>query len=265
MQIKFFWVWAAINEKSDNTFFLIEDWINNLQVDCSWWKSLARQVKFNNIKFNNLFITHKHTDHILWFFHLIRVYKKLFLDEFNIYCSSDVKNTIINISNNLWWKNKEIFELNTINFNIIDKISEVNIWDFILKPINLNSKKIEQFWFLLEYKWKKFLYFWDEAVWVLKRDDLHNYFWVDYLILEALCLESMTLKSWWKIDNNKLFHISSKDAWKIANYLKVKNLIIVHTMDIVFDNIKNLMIKEIKSEFSWNIFIPKAWDIINIE
>jgi len=153
MQIQFFWVWAAINEINDNTFFLIKDWENNLQVDCGWWKTLTKQIKYNKISFNKLFITHKHPDHILWFFHLIRVYNNFFPNWLNLYCSRDVKNTIINISNSLWWQNKKLIKSGNFNFFELDNQSKNNIWNFSLTPINLNSDKIEQYWFLLENKW----------------------------------------------------------------------------------------------------------------
>lgn len=264
MQIQFFWVWAAINEINDNTSFLIKDWENNLQVDCGWWKTLTKKIKFNNIRFNNLFITHKHTDHILWFFHLIRVFNKYFLSWLNIYCSSDVKKTLIDISNSLWWQNKSLIEYDNVKFFEIDDLYEKNIWDFIIIPINLNSKKIEQHWFLLENKWKKILFFWDEAVWVLERTDLEKYIWVDYLIVESICTESMAIRSWWFVNNEKITHITSKDAWKIANKLQVKNLILFHTMDIDEDNRQKLLIQDAKTEFDWNIIVPNSWDIIKI-
>jgi len=264
MQIQFFWIWASINEKNDNTFFLISDWKNNLQVDCAWWKTLTRQIKYNNIRFNNLFITHKHPDHILGFFHLIRVYNKSFLNWLNIYCSEDVKKSLIQISELLWWRNKSLIESDNCVFCEINNLEKKNIWNFTLNPINLNSKKVEQFWFLLENNWKKILFFWDEAYWILDRNDLDDFIWVDYLTIESVCTESMALRSWWMVNTEKMAHITSKDAWKIAKKLKVKNLILIHTMDIDENYREELLLQDAKTEFDWNIIVPNSWDIINI-
>ena len=87
MKIHFYWVWAAINETMDNTYFLIEDWDSKLQVDCTGWLGLAQRVKRWDTHFKNIFITHKHTDHFLWFFNLIRTVKKGLLEWLNVYCS----------------------------------------------------------------------------------------------------------------------------------------------------------------------------------
>jgi len=264
MKIHFFWVGAAINEINDNTFFLIKDWKNNLQVDCWWWKKLTKNIKFNNIFFENIFITHKHSDHILWFFHLIRVFKWNLLNNLNIFCSIDIKNTIISISKHLWWKSQQLIESNNVNFVEINNKKEILIWDFLINPINLYSNKIEQFWFILNHNSKRILFFWDEAVWVLERNDLNNFIWVDYLLIEAICLDSMSQESWWTINTQKISHITSKQAWFIANLLKVKNLVLIHTMDLDIINRQELLIQDAKTEFDWNIIVPNAWDIINI-
>jgi len=94
MKIHFFWVWAALNENIDNTNFLIQDWDSRLQVDCTWWLSLAQRVKRKEAIFSDIFITHKHTDHILWFFNLIRTVRYWFVDSLNVYCSKNVEDTI---------------------------------------------------------------------------------------------------------------------------------------------------------------------------
>jgi ribonuclease BN (tRNA processing enzyme) len=263
MKIKFFWVWAALNKNMDNTYFLIEDWENRLQVDCGWWIWLAQRVRKTEAYFENIFITHKHSDHFYWFFHLPRLFKTNELKKLTVFSSKDVEKTIrwiVELTNfsawikYLWnWK---------ISFKNIDNLEKQSIWDFELEPINLNSKKIEQFGFLLKYKWKKILFFWDEAIWVLNRKDLEKFVWVDYLICEALNLDKRDMKKWWDIDLEKICHISAKHAGKIAKKLQVKNLILVHTHE--FENRQELLKNDAKQEFNWNIIVPNQWDIVEI-
>lgn len=260
MKIHFHWIWAAINLINDNTYFLIEDWEDKIQVDCSWWLWLTRKIKFDNYNFTNLFISHKHTDHILWFFHLARI-KDLKL---NIFCSKDVEKTIKEISILLWWKKKTLIDSWNLFFNNIDNLENKTIWNFELKPINLNSKKIEQFWFLLINKWIKILFFWDEAVWVLNRNDLKQFEDIDYLIIEALVPKNMSKKAWWNVDTEKIHHITSKEAWIIATKLNAKNLILIHTMDICKKDRQEILTKDAETTFSWKIIVPNSWDIIEV-
>lgn len=264
MKIHFFWTWGGINLSSDNTYFLIEEWKNNLQVDCSWWLWLSRKVMYWSVIFDNLFITHKHPDHILWFFHLFRTFKPWLLENLNVFCSDNVKQTIFDVSTSLWSRNKKILDWNSLSFESIDWLDKKEVGEFILTPINLNSSKIEQFWFLLECKEKRILFFWDEAFWVLERQDLDKYIWVDYLIIEALSPEYIAKRSWWTMDTERMCHITSKDAGIIASKLWVKNLILIHTLDICDTNRQSILKKDARSEYSWNIVVPNDWDILEV-
>ena len=258
MKIIFHWVGAGSNNINDNTYFLIQDWEDNLQVDCSGGMWLMRKVKYENFSFSNLFISHKHTDHILWFFHLPRN-KEL---SFNLYCSKDVEESIRKVSEILWPKNNTFLE--RVLFINIDDEQEKNIWKFSVFPMNLHSDKIEQFWFMLFSNNKKIVFFWDEAVKVLKRDDLEKYMDADYLIIEAVCTHAMSKKWWGEVDTEKMHHITSKEAWTIASKLQAKNLILVHTMDI-WNNREEVLKLDAQSEFNGNIIIPKGGDILEIE
>lgn len=258
MKIKFFWVWTALQPNIKNTHFLIEDWDDKLQVDASWWLSFAQKVKRKELEFDNIFLTHTHTDHFLWFFNLLRVIKKL-----NVYCSVKVENDIRVISKivlNKNWNNK--LDNGNIKFFYNDDLKVKEIWNFKITPINLNSKKVEQYWFLLEINNKKILFFWDEAVWILDRNDLDIFVWVDYLICEWLIPEYQSKKYWWEIDLLKMSHISARETWRIATKFKAKNLIIIHTKEIEnrIDELKN----DAKLEFNWNIIVPNDSDEIEL-
>lgn len=265
MKINFYWVWAALNKTMDNTYFLIEDWDNKLQVDCGGGLGLAQIVNRDDSSFENIFITHKHSDHLLWFFNLIRTIRNKKIEKLNVYCSSDVEKTIRGVIDimNIWSWKQALKDWKLI-FKIIDDEVQVNIWKFELEPINLNSKKIEQFGFLLTYDYKKILFFWDEAVWVLSRNDLDRFIWIDYLVCEALNPDFMNIKNWWKVQNKKISHITARESWKIANKLKVKNLVLVHTLeDIPWDR-QSVLKNEAELEFDWNIIVPNQGDVLEI-
>lgn len=267
MKITFHWVWAAINESMDNTYFLIEDWDNKLQVDCGWWLWLMQKVKRKEINFNNLFITHKHTDHLLWFFKFARDVKDWWnIEKLKVYCSLDVEKTILKVVDvmEINWIKKAINNWNIVFDNISDS-ENLKLDSFEITPINLNSNKIEQYWFFLKNNKKNILFFWDEAVKILDREDLKEFYWADYLICEALNPEDMDVEYGWIINNKKICHITSREAWKIANKLKVKNLILIHT----WENIPWWRVEELKKdasrEFNWNIIVPNEWDILDLK
>lgn len=263
MKITFFWVGAALQPTIDNSHFLIEDWDNKLQVDCSWWLSLAQRVKRKEIKIENIFISHTHTDHFLWFFHLLRTMPKE-TPNLNVYCSKKTEDSIrIIIKMIMTQKTNNFLDEWLIRFFHHDLHDIKNIWSFKLIPIDLNSNKTEQHWFLLESKWKKILFFWDEAVWILNRTDLHKFTWIDYLICEWLIPEKNSLKWWWKTDLDRMAHISAKQAWRIATKLNTKNLIIIHTMEKE-DRVEELY-EDASEEFDWNIFVPNDGDVIEIK
>lgn len=65
--------------------------------------------------------------------------------------------------------------------------------------------------------------------------------------------------SWgWKIDVDKMHHITAKEAWRIAKKLKAKNLIIIHTKEI--ENRQQELKNDAKEVFKGNIIVPNDWD-----
>ena len=265
MKIHFYWVWAALNETIDNTNFLIEDWDSRLQIDCTWWLSLAQRVKRKEAVFNDIFITHKHTDHILWFFNLIRTVRYGFIEKLNVYCSENleksIKGVIAELEFNSW---VQIIKDKKLIFNNIKDRKEENINWFKLIPVNLKSKKMEQYWFHLESNWKKILFFWDEAINIFNRNDLDEFYWADFLICEALLTHEMSIQWWGTIDNIKMSHITAREAWKIASKLNVKNLVLIHTYEVFEWDRQKVLILDAQIEFKWKIFVPNPWDIIEL-
>jgi len=262
MKITFFGVWAALQPNIDNTYFLIEDWKNRLQVDASWGLKLAQMVKRKEIYFENIFISHTDTDHFLWIFNLFRTVTKI-IPKLNIYCSKKIENNIKTIAPIVLRSslNKVLME-NWLNFINLDDLKEKNAWEFIIEPINVSSNKSLQFWFILKYNSKKIVFFWDDATNILKREDLQRFNDADLLICEALIPEDKSLICWWKTDLKKFCHSSSKQAWKIAKIIKAKKLAIIHTREIP-NRIEELK-EDASKEFSWEILIPEDMEEVII-
>jgi len=260
--LKILWVWAALPMTMENTHFLVTDWKDNLQVDSSWGLTFAQKIRRKEIYFENIFLTHCHTDHFLWFFNMLRTIRVDIL-KLNIYCSKEVEKNIRIISNLILKTSiNNFFDDWTIRFINIDNLEEKNIWNFNLKLLNLNSTKMEQYWFLLEYNSKKILFFGDEAFRVMQRNDLEELSNIDYLICEWLIPESQSIAWWWKIDIDKMHHITARQAWRIVKKLNTKNLIIIHTKEI--ENRQELLKQDALSVFDGNVFVLEDGEEIEI-
>lgn len=262
MKIHFFWTWAAVNPSLDNTFFYIEDGGLNMFVDCGGWNTLYQSIKqWIAPQPNYLFQTHAHTDHILWFPHLIRIIKKgsmsilsseYIQEKFKTLCNGCELAKVLEDKLGQW----------LINFITLHDKHPVVINDSrSLTPINLLSEKVEQYWFALNIKDKKIVYFGDENINILPRVDLGFCENADLLICESFCLSTEIEER----DPYGKHHVTAKDAWLIAKKLKAKKLAIVHVEESKIENQKDYLIKiqhEASEQCNIETIAPSAGDDI---
>lgn len=260
MKIQFFWNWAAMNPNVDTLYFRLYNDLNELFVDAGHWKNLVQKImrkELNQPK--DLFMTHCHSDHLLWLPHLLRFVK----EPINIYCSENLKKKIISLMSIIWTSWGKKIYLPLFNFRTIVDKEIIKVSDWVLEPVDLFSDKDEQFGFILNVKWKKIVFFWDEAINILDRTDLHRFENCDWLICEAYCSE----RDKEIFDPHPKSHITSIEAANIAKRLDAKSLIIAHIAEkLEFNRVEQyaLMKKEIKSHYSWEVYIPNDWDTISL-
>ncbi len=75
----------------------------------------------------------------------------------------------------------------------------------------------------------------------------------------------MDKEFWWNINNKRICHITSREAWKIATKLKAKNLIIVHTREQMPGWRVKELTKDAAIEFKGNIIVPNEGDILELK
>ncbi len=139
----------------DNCFTLKNNEDEHLLVDTGGGLQIIRQLRDANIDFrkiHNIVLSHKHTDHILGLFWIIRYAKKFFDNNnyngnLNIYMHKELESTI----------RKVIFEVlpqkftklidNRIIFNIVEDKEEVKILNYNIKFLDIQAKKERQFGF----------------------------------------------------------------------------------------------------------------------
>lgn len=262
-QITYYWTWAAINPNVDTTYFVISLWDKKLYVDTGNGMNLAQRVLRKEITMPRyLFMTHCHTDHLLGLPHLIRV---IWNNPITLLISTSLEIKVRQLMHIVgkWKRYEKKIDSWQISFIYIDKNESIEIYDRTIRPINLYSKKTEQFWFELFFEDKHIVFFWDEAINIMKRDDLDRFISCDRLLCEAFCTSD-------KIKQKKPYekaHISSQDTWKIAHTLQAKHLIISHICEEMNQD-RNLQLEEIKKdaqkEYSGNVYAPTDWMIIDI-
>lgn len=219
-----------------------------------------RKIKLKDIKY--ISITHKHIDHILGLFWILRFLGSEIsrgqADKLTILCSHKVEKIIRDIAKKLL---KEtiiaLFDKKIFFKNIKDQmIIRINSWQ--LEIIDIRSKKIEQLGFSLKFKdGIKLVHLSDEPYKKELHSKCNN---VDYLIHEAFCLE----KDRKIFKPEKINHSTVKEAAEYAAEINAKNLILYHSEDKTFDKRKKLYTDEAKKYFSGKVFVPDDLDVIKL-
>lgn len=254
MKIKFFGTWAATPTNCDNTHFMIEDNWQNLFVDAWWWRDLQKRISKKEVPMpQNIFLTHCHTDHFLWLPHVLRVIKspvKLYLSK-DLFEKLEKLNEIVGIKK----KFTKLIEDKLLSFEIIEEWKEVLVNDWSLLPINLYSKKVEQFWFSLNINWKIIIFFGDEAIEIMKRNDLDLYKNPEVLICETFCLENQKQK----LKPHEKSHITAKETWEIAKVINPKKVFVIHYTEIQWQDRREQakeIYEEVKTFCNCEVIVP---------
>lgn len=250
-----------------NSCFSIEKDNEIFLVDSGGGNGILKQLKASNInieKIKTIFISHKHLDHILGVIWIIRIlskqyFKKQIIKPMYIYGNDEVIYTIKNLVD-LFLPNdfKSI-----INKKIILEIVENNDEKVVLgrniKFFDLHAKKVKQYGFSFEYNdGKKFCFIGDECLSSKCSNYIKN---CDYLFADSY----MCGKEADKYNPIKKHHHSTvKYISEIAEKMKIKNLILSHTIDNNLVNRKNEFTIDAKLYYNGNVIVPDDLDTIEL-
>lgn len=248
-----------------NTCFILKNENGYLLVDGGGGNEILSRLKKVNISFEdirNIFVTHKHIDHILGIIWLIRMIchgfsSGKFKGEYNICAHEEVIRLIKEMSFNLLrGKESNYIGKNLKLIEVKDK-DEMNIIGQKFTFFDIHSNKAKQFGFTTDINGQKFTCCGDEPYNKTIKDYVTN---ADWLMHEAFCLDSEA-----EIFNPyEKQHSTVKDACEKAEALNVKNLILYHTEDKNINNRKELYYNEGKHFFQGNLYIPNDLEIIKI-
>lgn len=250
-----------------NTCFVLQ---NNKEegilVDTGGGLQILKQLQDANVditKIHDIIISHKHTDHVLGIFWIIRYINRFLVKgdydgNLNIYMHKELEEVVRSMCEMLF-DNKYLKWIdNRIIFRVVEDKEEVKILNYNIKFLDMHSKKVTQFGFktMLE-NGKTLAFLGDETFKEELRKELLN---VDWLLHESMCMdeEANIYKPYEKS------HSTAKTAAQVGESLNAKNLVLYHANDNNLKNRKRLYTNEAKKYFSGNVFVPDDLDVIEL-
>lgn len=241
-----------------NTCFILEDKQEYLLVDGGGGNGIFKQLAEANIdwlKIKNIFITHKHTDHLLGIVWMIRmIAQHMTQDQYKgnvyIYGHDEVLSDLYQICHLLIRAKEVALIKKRIIFQEVKDGEELTIINQQFTFFDIHSPKDKQFGFQLKHQRYTLTCLGDEPYNPTLEKHVRN---SDWLLLEAFCLDSQ--KDIFKPYEKQ--HVTVKDACILAEEMNVTNLLLYHTEDKTADQRKKLYLEEGKKYFSQNLYIPE--------
>lgn len=256
----------AMASKCYNTCFLISDGQQHFLVDGGGGNAILHQLESIGLSYKDIkeiFVTHKHIDHLLGILWLIRAVCQCFSSgqkpwNVHIYASKEVIDLLLDISGKLLLQKQTRF--------IGSFIHLIPIWDGEVKNINgrdvtffdIGSAKDLQFGFCMELgNHKKLTCCGDEPCHPCGQKYVENSAW---LLHESFCLYSQA----GLFAPYEKYHATVKDACEFAESMCVTNLVLYHTEDRNLSHRKELYCEEGRRYFHGNLYVPDDLETIEL-
>ncbi len=257
---------AAVTE-CYNTCFIIEDKPKSyLLVDGGGGNGLLRQLKHAGINWmdiRQIFVTHKHLDHIMGIMWLVRFMCQLmdhgrYTGEADIYGHEDVIHAIRTIATELLLPREAAFLDERIHLNVVRDGETKVINGHAVTFFDIGSTKERQFGFSMDMGEDRHLVCCgDEPCHPCEEGYVRDCEW---LLHEAFCLysEADIFKPYEK------HHSTVKDACELAERLGAKNLLLYHTEDKNICDRKRLYTEEGRNYFKGGLYVPEDLEVIEL-
>lgn len=204
---------------------------------------------------HHIFLSHRHTDHMLGAVWMLRMTghgmeKGLYEGDLHLYCQQEIADSLTQMCQfMLPPRLMPLFGQRILFHPLTDGIT----FDILGRPttfFDTCSKKTPQFGLRAQLKnGKLFTYLGDEPY----REQCAQYATeVDYLMHEALCLESQAEQ----FHPHRIQHSTVKDAALCASQLGVRNLILHHTEDRMLAQRKMQYTAEAQQYFNGGVYVP---------
>ena len=257
---------GSVVENYNTCFALCDNRGDYFLVDAGGGNRILKQLKDSNIdinKIHDIFITHKHIDHLfglLWIYRQIELLmnKGEYEGILNIYCHEGLAKIITVLIRNLIQKNMQTNFDKRIFINSVSDRERVKILDYDIEFFDIHAKGDMQYGFRTILNNGRILSFTgdeplDESLFNFVRNS-------DYLLHEAFCLEEEATKFKARSKNHDTVAIASHKAEKLG----IRNLILWHTSENLGDRRQELYKNEAIKYFHGNVYIPNDLDIIEL-
>lgn len=245
-----------------NTCFVLKNGTECWLVDAGGGNGIMKQLDRAGVSYpsiRHLFVTHGHTDHVLgvvWVTRRIAMVMNegQYIGNFTIYCHEELSRLILLLCQQTLPAKLSGLIGERIRFYVIADGDQADIIGLKVRFFDITSVKMKQFGFRAVLP--------DKTVVVCLGDEPYHETCrpyvvpCDWLLAEAFCLYRD--KDIFKPYNKQ--HSTAKDAAKVAEKLKVKNLVLYHTEDTELTSRKENYSREAESVFSGRIFVPDDLD-----
>ena len=243
-----------------NTCFVLEHEGEYLLVDGGGGNGLLKQLKAAGIRWQDIrsvFVTHRHTDHLMGIFWLMRMINNSRGPELegktvSFYGHDEVISLIRNTTMGLFPREDGLHP--AIRLNVLEDGQEFQAVGQRFQAFDIQSVKAKQFGFTMYYgDGKKLTCCGDESYRECERKYAQGSTW---LLHEAFCLEAEANM----FRPHEKQHSSVKDACVLAEELGVENLLLYHTEEKNLTRRKKLYTAEGRPYFSGGLFVPDDLD-----
>lgn len=254
----------AIVTKCYNTCFLLHENNQYFLVDGGGGNGLLQQLEAINLDYRHIhtvFITHKHLDHFLGIFWLLRMVlsqcaAQNYEGELVIYSHEEVIELLRDMILRLFPEKMTCFIGQKVHFVCVQDQEKKMILNHPVTFFDIHSTKAKQFGFMMEFDGKRLTCLGDEPYREIEKPYVDHTTW---LMHEAFCLYSQ--KDIYH--PYQKHHSTVKDACMIGNEMHVDNLILYHSEDDHIENRKALYQEEGKI-FQGSLYIPDDLETLEL-
>jgi hypothetical protein len=239
---------------------------NYLLIDTGSGNQILNHLKAKNININkihDIFISHKHIDHLWGIIPLLRYimqqHRKSNYDGIlNIYCAEEIKQIIDMFISATFHKAHEDLYKEIVKYHFCDNGKKFNIIGYEVEAIDTESIECIQYGFKITLNSGKTLAFLGDVP--CSKNVYSKIENSDWVLHEAMCLE----KDKCKAKPHEKNHSTVKDVSIAMNTLNIKNLLLWHCIDNNIETRKELFTKEAKEYFNGNVYVPNDLDEIEL-
>lgn len=248
-----------------HTCFVLQDGSGeNILVDTGGGIQILKQLRDGGVDFakiHHIILSHKHTDHILGMFWIVRNFHKYaernaYEGNLHIYLHQELEEILRSILPQLLPGKFTAWFDRRILFHVVEDREERQILNYRVKFLDIHSEKARQFGFRTTLQnGKRLVFLGDETFQEGLREEVEN---CDWLLHEAFCLEEEAEQ--FRPYEKK--HSTVKHAAQTAQSLGVGKLVLYHGNDNDLAHRKERYTKEAKEYFAGEVFVPDDLDVI---